>query len=345
MDEQVAGIVRELERAETLIELRRFDEAASTLHRLLGHDPENGRGWCLLAQAQLARGDFAAARNAADHAVAVAPEWEWGHRLRSIALRETGRNDLAVAAAYEAVRLAPEEWLTHTSLSQALAKLGSGQDAAIASAERAVALAPNESDAHLTLGNALAARDRRDEAEAAYLHALALDPENSAAHNNLARIQLPKGRFRFSGLGDAAKGFQRAIRTNPHGSISTQNLDLTIRAFLARLSYLILVIDFFIFWWLHVGSVYIVALLAAPVTWSVLFVARIGSGLRRHVWHTVTHGLIGLAMVFQLGGVVAMLYVVVAPPANRLGTAALAFGVSLAARLILKEEMKQFARR
>jgi tetratricopeptide (TPR) repeat protein len=339
MDEQAEQILRELERAEALIGLRRFGEAASALHRLLGQDPDNGSGWCLLAQAQLGRDDSEAALEAADRAVAVNPESAWAHRLRSASLTELGQSGAAVAAAYVAIKLAPDEWLGHVCLAQALGGLGSGRDGAVRAAMTAASLAPDESDAHLALGNALAAADKRADAEESFRRALALDPQNSAALNNLARAKMPRSRYRLAGLGDAAAGFQAAVQADPHGSVGSYNLEVTLRAFLARLSYLILILDYVIYWWLHVGSGLIVVLLGAPIVYGLLFVSRIGSGLRRHFLYTVTHGRVGVAAAIQLSAVIALLYVVVGPSTDRGGAAAVALALTLVARLILMKDV------
>ena len=56
-------------------------------------------------------------------ALALAPEFAWAHRLRSLALHETGDHDGAIAAAHESIRLEPEEWQGYACLSHALVRV------------------------------------------------------------------------------------------------------------------------------------------------------------------------------------------------------------------------------
>jgi tetratricopeptide (TPR) repeat protein len=341
MNHEADPISLEIERAATLIDLRRFEEAASSLHRLLGHDPDNGRGWCLLAQAQLSRDDSESALEAANRAVAVEPEFEWGHRLRSTALRETGDDRGAIAAAFEAVRLAPDEWQGYACLSRALAEVESRRDEAVAAAEHAVALAPTRSEAHLAAGDAFAGAGNREEADAAYRRALALDPQNAAAHNNLARVNMRTGRTRFLGLGDAAAGFETAVRADPHGSVSTYNLEVTLRSFLAWLSYLIFIVAF-VYWWIPARPLVIGVLLCVPAVFALRFVSRIGSGLRGHLFHSVTHGRLGVAAALQLVAVLVMIYGVAASLPSHGVTAGVALALTVISRFILQFEIAGF---
>ena len=340
--EQADPISLEIERAATLIDLRRFDAAASSLRRVLGQDPENGAGWCLLAQAQIGREDFKAALEAADRAVAVAPESDWAHRVRSIARAETGDHRGAVAAGYEAIKLDPEEWLGYLTVSLALAHVEDRRDEAISIGEHAVRLAPNESDAHVTLADAFAADGKRKEAEAEYRRALALDPSNSAAHNNLAAVKMRKSRYRAARLAHAAAGFQTAIQTNPRDWIARQNLELTLRVFLARLSYLIFIVAY-VYWRIPVSSLVIVVLLCAPAVFALRFLLGIGADLRRHLQYAITHGRVGLAAAVELSAILVLLYALVGLPANHGVAAGVVWTLSLAARLILGKEVAAIA--
>lgn len=350
MSEQAEQIFLEVERARTLIGLGRFDEAASMLHQLLGQDPENGMGWCLLAQAQLGRRNVEAALEAADRAVAVAPDSNWAHRLRSVTLAVMGDHDGAIAAALEAIKLAPNEWQGYACLARVLTRVKARRGEAIPAGEYAVALAPHESDAHLAHGIAAAANGKRKDAEAAFRRALAIDPQNSDAHNELARLKLRKSRFGATRLADAAGGFQRAVHTNPHGSVSSRNLELTLRIFLARVSYLIFVVAY-IYWRTPSSSpsgsrdlsLLIVALLCAPAIYGWRFVNRVSPDLRQHLRYTVTHGRVGIAAAIQLIAILVLLYALVASPANHGGAAGLAAALSFVARIILIRENEKIA--
>src|SRR5207302_1034027 len=104
----------------------------------------------------------------------------------------------------------------------------------------AVALAPHEADTHLALGGAAAAVGKRADAEAAFQRALSIDPQNTVAHNELARLQLRKSSISRPGaLGEAAASFATAVRSDPRADVSRRNFELVIRVFLSRVSYLV----------------------------------------------------------------------------------------------------------
>ena len=364
MTEQAEQAFLEVERARTLIGLGRYDEAATALHQFLGRDPENGQGWCLLAQAQLGREDPQAALEAADRAAAFVPESSWAHRLRSLALSGLGDHEEAIAAGLAAIKWAPNDWQAYASLAGLFARVKSRRSEAMPAAEYAVALAPNEARAHLSLGIAAAANGKRKEAEEAFRNALGIDPQNSAAHNELARLRLRKSRFVGGAkLAEAAGGFQTAIQADPRGSVSRHNLELTLRTFLGRLSYLIFIVAW-IFWRVvspvvpgspatpgssqsgsgHL-SVVILVLLCAPAIYGWRFVSRLRPELRQHLRYTITHGRIATVAAVQLVAILLLLYTALASPSNPRGTAAAAFCLTLVARLLLVNDINKLTGR
>lgn len=156
---------------------------------------EEPEALCRQAAAHLASNKPRRALQAAQRAAALATTAEWPHRLASIALTELGRHAEAVAAAREAVRLAPGEWRGQIALAEALGAGGAMRDPqrpeghqAVAAAKRAVELAPAEPRCFEVLGDIALRAARWDIAEQAYLAALRLDPGNQHATLNLKLV-------------------------------------------------------------------------------------------------------------------------------------------------------------
>src|SRR5262245_56741449 len=100
-----------MSRAQALIDIERWSEAVAILNRGLSANPDNHWILCSLALSHLNMGDRNRAMEYADRAVSLAPEDEWGHRLRSVILLQQKKNGESLLAAREAVRTAPE-WPT-----------------------------------------------------------------------------------------------------------------------------------------------------------------------------------------------------------------------------------------
>jgi len=201
-----------------------------------------------------------------------------------------GNNEDEIRHAREAVRLEPHDSNGYVCLAGALARDKADLEKARAAANDGVRLAPHSVDAHMALAFVADRSGDRDTAEVALRQVLAIDPENSAAHNDLARLRLSSSRRAFdpAALADAAGGFATAVRTNPAGQTSRLNLDLVIRLFLQRTSYLI-----FCDAWIcaRVGAhsassgarLLPVAVLALPIAYALRFLYRVGPNMRAHV--------------------------------------------------------------
>ena len=332
-----------LERAQALIGIGRFEEASTTLRELLGTEPDISPAWCLLAQAQIGVGQMESALDSAERAAALAPDDDWPHRLRSLALLQLGDEDGAIAAAREAVATGPHNWQAHRRLAIARGAAKRDLDYALAAGERAVALAPNEPEAHFALGLVLDARRQRKLADQAFRRALALDPQHGPSRTALARRQLVGSRFGRAGkLADAAAGFRDVVQADPRADYAVNNLELALRVFLVRLSYLVFVIV-----WIasratgdslgaRLGPL---VLLAIPAGFAARFLSRLAPDLRRQVGYTAFHGRLAAPSYAQTLAI-ALLFVSAAAPSDaRTGIGIAAFVVSLGARLLLARRL------
>ncbi len=305
-----------VERAAALGDLSRWAEAAQLLASALAGDPQNYRALCLLSLARLNLGAYEDSVHAAAAASSAAPDQEWAYRLASISLSKLGRHDEAIAMARRSVALAPHQSTTYRALAQTLVAARRNLDEARAVAEWGLALAPTSPDAHVSVGNVAAADGRRADAEAAFQRALALDPDNTSAHNELARLHLGRRRFGSPGhLALAAGGFATAVRADPRAQTSRRNLDLVVHLFLARTAYLIFVVAFIASKLTDsstststspVVRAVPALLLIVPAWYAVRFLSRLTPPLRRMVGDAVRRPGILIAIVCDLLAVLAL---------------------------------------
>ena len=284
MDTDVA-----LSRAWALVQARRWTEARELVANVLATDPDSARGLRILSLCELALDRPVPARQAAVAAIAAAPADSWAHQLHASALTALGRHDEAVAAAREAVRLAPQLGLAHRALSRAMLESPHRALEAYPVAQQAVALDPEDASGFVLLGLAAEKHNRSDEERAAYRKALELDPGNAVALNNLAAMDLDGGQ-----LGQAARGVTAALRLDPQEQTLRTNLDQLAVRLLGRLLIAMLVGEFFLLfavvaesegdlpaWWPRavLGTGFLITL--ATIAWLTL--RHLPTGSRRYL--------------------------------------------------------------
>jgi tetratricopeptide (TPR) repeat protein len=220
----------DLSRASAMIDLGRYDDAASLLASVLASSPASSRGWCLLSRAHLGAGNAPEAVAAAARASSLDPADDWPYRLVSTALTAMGQAAEAVTAAHEARNLAPHFWRSHVCLAQAATADGQ-HDLAAQAAAAALALAPDVADVHVTAGKAALGRGQLAEARRWQESALEIEPTHSGAINELGRISL-----RSSDAVAAAVHFLRAARTSPGTGVFSRNTELALGRVAFRLT-------------------------------------------------------------------------------------------------------------
>lgn len=223
-----------LQRAQALLDVGRPAAAADHLARHLAGSPQDAYALCLLAQARLTLGDLEGTLELADRAVASAPDWEWPHRIASLALRRQGRVTDAVRAARECVRLKPYLWQTHVELALALSVPPPAHEApagrptpgvlprsveAWNAAAEAVRLDPLEPCTHSTVGTVALAGGHLDTAERAFRAVLSLSPGDADALHDLALVGERRGR-----LTTAVEGFAAAAAADPYEPTAAHNV-------------------------------------------------------------------------------------------------------------------------
>lgn len=209
--------------AEALIAVKRYPDAIAVIRRALAAAPQDTNLLGLLAQANIELGDFVTALSAAEGLIAVDPAYEWGHRLRSLALAGVGRHREGEAAAREAVRLSPSNPSAHLVLVDRLMERRRLREAE-SSIQRILQLAPGWFAGYDAMGRLQLRRQRFREAERYFRMALQIEPDNAAVQNNLG-VTL-RGRFRFL---QAIQALTDAVRLDPSDEQSRRNLTQTAR--------------------------------------------------------------------------------------------------------------------
>jgi len=161
-----------IERAELLADLGRYEEAAEELADLR---PDDVAGYTLLSRIRLATGDLRGALAAADTAVAAAPRDIGAQVARGMALADLGRVDEAAEQAERLLRHGSADGYACTSAAAILAQVRNGR-VALEAAWQGVRLTPDQPRAHLVLGVVAAGLGLSDVAVRAYREALELDP-------------------------------------------------------------------------------------------------------------------------------------------------------------------------
>jgi serine/threonine protein kinase/Tfp pilus assembly protein PilF len=179
--------------------------AIDLLHRSLQLDPAQPGAWAWLSHALSIRAGygwipleegFARAREAADRALALAPDLVEGHAARGHIHTAYDWDWEAAAACFDrALELAPErvDVLIHASVN-ALAR--GRLEEAIEMTRRAVALDPLSSTAYYRLAFALRHAGRYEESDALLRKSLELMPQRVGAHTILAMNAVQTGRLK-----------------------------------------------------------------------------------------------------------------------------------------------------
>ena len=247
------GVSEHLLAGEAWLDARRYDEALEAAHQALASDPTNAAAYALTCRALMGMGRYPEAAQAANAAVSQAPQWALAHRLFSIALSKTPAGetqpalDQVVYAAWEAVRLAPNDPLNHSNYAEACATAGHLQvaDEAI---KHAIKLRPSSSDTWAAASYvAIRARNWKA-AERAARRALAIDPDDYTATNNLGVAMKRQGRWNLG-----AVAFHGAARIDPRRPIARENVEGIGFQYMATLLP-ILLLPLLIFWPAFVGA-------------------------------------------------------------------------------------------
>jgi tetratricopeptide (TPR) repeat protein len=326
-----------------LCDLGRYRRVEPLARQLVTMDPDNARAWCVVARAKLGLQQNEGALGAADTAGSKAPEDGQPLRLASVALDRLGRHAEAAEAAAHALNLAQDDWRPYVQLADVLTRVEGRMDDAELVATRAVELAPEEAATHLAAGAVAATAGRRDDAVAALREALRIDPRNSDARGELAKLGQRKSRRRNRkeprAKGAAAQP-KATVQAGSPAPASRGDLDYVVRRFLRYLGYLILIDGIIV---VRLGShahgslarVLPLILLLIPGALGLRFMRRRPAEVRREVARAATSGVARIVTAAELLGIAALLTSAVSKPSARPTMAAIAIISGLVSVLIL----------
>lgn len=183
--------VEELNEHAALFSQGEIEASLKAALRLTTHYPSHGEGWRALALSQQRLAQYAESVATAQHAVRLLPQDLVSHMLLASALCAIADWPRAEAACREALKQFPSYAELHRMLANSLTGTHRYTES-IASCRRAAALAPGHADIYGTLGTALLGHGQNEEAETAYRRALELTPMDASAYTALLHCLMHK---------------------------------------------------------------------------------------------------------------------------------------------------------
>lgn len=244
-----------LARAEVLLDLDRYEQAAHLLSAHLAGGPEDGDALRLLAMARLGLEDLNGALVCAREAARVDPQDDQVWLVLSVCLAVNGRGRESRAAAECAVRLDVLAWGNRVQLARLLSASGRHR-AAQRQAREAVRLGPEEPTAFCCLGDVAQARNRYLASSRAYAQALTLDPTDAEAAAGLGTVKARTGR-----LGTALQLYLRSAALHPTSSAAPGHVQQTLWHLVQRIVPVLVLLWLLTLWICSLGS-------PSPDPWS-----------------------------------------------------------------------------
>lgn len=219
-----------------MLDLGRNADAERLLVEAFRLEPDNAEIHLLLSYA-LRTSDTKQSLALARRAVALSPSSSEMFVNLAWAATTARNADEAVEAARESIRLDPSWVSGYHVAAQVMRHHKKLLPEAEHMANIARHLAPHDPTTWIAVGNVALARGDQHAAECAYLETLRLEPENTIAKLNLARIQERAGR-----LGDAVDLLQAIVRLDPRDSQTRRRIDDLLVGFMSHLLWLALVV-------------------------------------------------------------------------------------------------------
>ncbi len=200
----------------------RIDEAIALARTNLKERPDMAGASLQLAYLERARGNLAAAVEAARHAVTLKPLDSEAVSLLGAYLTEVGRPQEAIATLAPFVQATAPDFDVLTALGLAYSAVGDANRARDVFT-RAQAADPSNAMGFVNIGTLDLMAGNRPAARAALERALDLDPSVARAHNTLGVMAAEEGR-----IPEAIARWRRAVELNPSDYETLYNLGVTL---------------------------------------------------------------------------------------------------------------------
>jgi len=196
-------------RANTLIELRNFDEAVTSYDHAISLKPDSASAYCNRGIALFELGRLAEALASYDRSIELKGDHAEAFNNRGNALRQLKRNDDAIASYDKAIAIRPRYFDALLNRGNIQRKIGRPEQA-LASYDAALKLNPVHAGAHNNRGIALWDLKRSTEALESYQKSIELNPDQPEAYNNRGALLLDLDR-----PAEALASFDRALELKP----------------------------------------------------------------------------------------------------------------------------------
>jgi tetratricopeptide (TPR) repeat protein/tRNA A-37 threonylcarbamoyl transferase component Bud32 len=198
-----------MDKAYSLTELGRLDEALSTYDRALALDADNAWAWARKGRALRLLRRFEDALACYDRSLAIEPRYAWAWKGRGMVLERMGRLAEALDSHRMAAEIDPGDVWNWYNQAETLHSMDDTQGA-LAMLDAALRVDPRHASSWGKRGQILRASRQYAPALEAYRQAVAIDPAFAWAHNGCGLVQKALG-----DLPEAVLSFRRAVRHAP----------------------------------------------------------------------------------------------------------------------------------
>ncbi|OMC44460.1 tetratricopeptide repeat protein [Mycobacterium sp. IS-1264] len=206
------------------IDSKNYERARDVLRQALSQHPNDPVLLARYARAEYMLDNYPGAASSAYAALSVAPQDEMAMRMYALSLDGLGRGYEGLWMAWRTVLAHPNEPTAHRLYARLLQKSRQYSSALLA-VDEALRLDPTNVDGLVLRGSVLHDLRRIPESDAAYRQALALEPDNAEALNNMAVNRVQRGRF-----ATALLGFLGAAGIDPaYGDLARRNIGVVLR--------------------------------------------------------------------------------------------------------------------